>query len=426
MKLRKISTRGRESKTWFLDFRLHGRRQRIAGFTDKTASEELRRKIESLIASVGSGRPIEPELGRWAQHAPGRIRDRLRDLGLLGRLATEISRPLEQHLAEWRQSVIARGNTERHVELVVARASRVINGCGFRFFSDIVPSRVEEYLLQLRGDTPEKRGVSAQTSNFHLQAVKQFCRWMIADRRASDSPLIGVRPLNVRTDRRHDRRALSAVELQWLLQAAHDGPTHFGVHGPERALIYRIALETGLRRGEIESLTTRSFDINGPEPTVTVEAAYSKHRRRDVLPLRLALAEALKAHLMFKSPDAPVLNVPDRGRSARMIRADLKAARAAWLKQADDPDECKRRERSDFLATVDARGRHADFHALRHTFISGLARGGVHPKIAQGLARHGTIGLTLDHYTHVEDGHRSALEVLPEIKLATAAAEGAA
>jgi hypothetical protein len=37
-----------------------------------------------------------------------------------------------------------------------------------------------------------------------------------------------------------------------------------------------------------------------------------------------------------------------------------------------------------------------DLYALRHTFISNLAAGGVHPKTAQGLARHSTITLTMD------------------------------
>jgi len=35
----------------------------------------------------------------------------------------------------------------------------------------------------------------------------------------------------------------------------------------------------------------------------------------------------------------------------------------------------------------DSHGRVADFHPLRHTFISNLARAGVHPRNAQALAR---------------------------------------
>jgi hypothetical protein len=52
----------------------------------------------------------------------------------------------------------------------------------------------------------------------------------------------------------------------------------------------------------------------------------------------------------------------------------------------------------------DDNGRFADFHALRHTFISNLARAGVHPRNAQALARHSTIDLTMNVYTHVSMG----------------------
>jgi hypothetical protein len=68
-----------------------------------------------------------------------------------------------------------------------------------------------------------------------------------------------------------------------------------------------------------------------------------------------------------------------------------------------------------------ARGREADFHALRHTFISNLARAGVHPRNAQALARHSTIELTMGTYTHVEMGDlASDLEGLPAIVRAPA------
>jgi integrase len=43
----------------------------------------------------------------------------------------------------------------------------------------------------------------------------------------------------------------------------------------------------------------------------------------------------------------------------------------------------------------------ADFHALRHTFITELVRAGVAPKGAKKLARHSTITLTMDCYARV-------------------------
>ena len=56
----------------------------------------------------------------------------------------------------------------------------------------------------------------------------------------------------------------------------------------------------------------------------------------------------------------------------------------------------------------------ADFHSLRHTFVSNLTRGGVHPKNAQKLARHSTITLTMDRYSHTVLGDLATeLDVLP-------------
>ena len=70
----------------------------------------------------------------------------------------------------------------------------------------------------------------------------------------------------------------------------------------------------------------------------------------------------------------------------------------------------------------------ADFHSLRNTFVSNLAAGGVHPTLAQQLARHSTIALTLNRYTQFGLlDMNTALESLPNItfpKLQTMRATG--
>ena len=386
----------RRSPNYHVHFRDHlDTRRRVVAFTDKQASDELGRKIGKLVALVGAGERPDPQLARWIEKMPPHVRDKLAEWGILNERASAATKPLAVHLDDFRESLAARGNTIRHVDLVKSRARRVIDACRFTFWADIAPSKVETYLKHRRDGNGDKPGISAQTSNFHLQAVKQFCRWMVADRRAIESPIAHLKALNTRTDRRHDRRALTVDELGRLLRAAAGGPLRFGMTGPDRALLYRLAVETGLRRGEIASLTRFSFDLDGSEPTVTVAAAYSKHRREDVLPLRMELAEALRAHLAKKLPDAPAFKLPDRQHNAKMIRADLEAAGIPYRDDA---------------------GRVPDFHALRHTFITNLVRAGVKPKVAQSLARHGTIGLTMDRYSHsfVED-ERTALESLPTI-----------
>lgn len=73
------------------------------------------------------------------------------------------------------------------------------------------------------------------------------------------------------------------------------------------------------------------------------------------------------------------------------------------------------------LAYRDHAGLVADFHSLRHTFISNLARAGVHPKLAQSLARHSDINLTMSRYTHTTRGEQSeALAALPDLSLPVA------
>ena len=43
----------------------------------------------------------------------------------------------------------------------------------------------------------------------------------------------------------------------------------------------------------------------------------------------------------------------------------------------------------------------ADFHSLRHSYLTNLTKSGAHVKVIQELARHSTIRLTMDRYSHV-------------------------
>jgi Phage integrase family len=171
-----------------------------------------------------------------------------------------------------------------------------------------------------------------------------------------------------------------------------------------------------LRANELRSLTRSSFSLEGDEPTVTVEAAYSKRRREDELPLRPETVCLLRTHLAKKLPSAKAFNFPRKEDTADMLRADLAAARAKWIDEATQSADRVEREGSSMLAYRDHAGLVADFHSLRHTFISNLARAGVHPKLAQSLARHSDINLTMSRYTHTTRGEQhEALAALPEL-----------
>jgi integrase len=147
-----------------------------------------------------------------------------------------------------------------------------------------------------------------------------------------------------------------------------------------------------------------------------VAAAYSKHRREDVVPLRPDLADGMVDYVAGRPPMDRLFHVPHK--SARMLAADLRQARAMWIRETPNRTERRTRRESSFLTVHDPLGRVVDFHALRHTFITRLARSGVAPAVAKTLARHSTIVLTMDHYTHtlIED-ERAALDRLPALRL---------
>ena len=161
--------------------------------------------------------------------------------------------------------------------------------------------------------------------------------------------------------------------------------------GPQRAMLYHLAIETGLRRKELASLTTSSFDWKAC--SVTVQAAYSKRRRLDVLPLRQKTAMKLQEHLSGKLPSTQAFDLPQK--TSNMLKADLADAGIDYVNDA---------------------GQYADFHSLRHTTGSWLAANNVHPKVAQSIMRHSDINLTMSRYTHTLTGQEAeAIESLPDL-----------
>jgi len=401
---------GRSTQKWYGEYRdLKGKRRKVSLSRDKRASQEALSDLEDAITKASANMAVSPEdLPPMVKKAFFKL---LKEAGHKDSLIENAQKPLKAHLEDWHASLLAKGNTKKHSDLLLKRAKRLIRECRFVLWSDLSASKTHTYLADLRNG---KDNISIQTSNFYLQAVKQFVRWMVRDGRAASNPLEHLQGGNVKLDRRHERRALSYEELAFLIQATKNGAKRMGMIAADRFMLYRLTVETGLRVNELRSLKPESFNLDAEPPTVTVAAAYSKHRREDVLLLRPKLAKDLETWLSKRPKRKPVFKIPEK--PARMLKADLEAARKTWIEKAENDKEKKKRQASDFLKYTDTDGRVADFHALRHTFITNLARGNVNPKTAQTLARHSTITLTMDRYSHVSNGEAAkALEALPEL-----------
>jgi integrase len=379
----------------------------VPGFTDKGQTEELGRKIEKLSAFRMNSESPDKELSRWLDKLCATIRKRLGEIGLIDGRTAAASRLLNDHVADFHTALLVKGVTPAHGKLTKRRILAVFEGCGFRLWSDLHAVKIEQYLADRRakGDWRIRR-LSNQSSNYYLQAVQQFARWMVKNKRATSSVVDDLSPLNAAVDRQRHRRALSIDELRHLLAVTLTGPESFGVSGTERAMLYRLAVESGLRSNELRSLTRSSFRFGSKLTTVIVEAVNSKRRRRDELPIRVTTAVELKKYLANNWAGVNAFVLPRADQMADMIRRDLKAARQTWLNGATTPQDRTERERSTFLAERNEDGHVFDFHSLRHTFLTNLVRSGVHPKLAQQLARHSTIVLTMDRYSHVTLGEQ--------------------
>ncbi len=234
------------------------------------------------------------------------------------------------------------------------------------------------------------------------------------DDRADRNPLQSLKPLNAEVEDHRQRRCLPDDEFQEFLAATHNGKTLKRICGPDRFMLYLVDGWTGLRAQELASLRPESFQLDGTEPAVTVQAGYSKHQREDVLSLRADLADLLRDWMRDRTVGERLWPGAWWNKAAEMVQADLDAANKKWVGEAADEEEGRRREQSGRFAYCDADGRFYDFHSLRGQFISTMENAGVCLKTLQARARHSRVETTLKHYVWVQLADvRSALDSLP-------------
>ena len=328
---------------------------RASGYTDKGKSLDLARKLEK-----GEATP-----------------DHLKYRKTL----------LTEHLEAFKQHLEAQNDSPKHVQQTYNRIKAILDGCGWQRERNVSLPALENWLAEQRDDGE----FGIQTSNYYGRDFKSFMTWLVDNHRAERNPVARFVPLNSETDDKRERRVLSDDDFAKLIEAAVTGEPYRRVNGLDRAMLYIVASNSGLRCSELASLTAESFDLDGGK--VIVRAAHSKRRREDQQPIRPDLIAMLRLWLPGRT--GKLWPGSWWNTAAAMLQIDLQAAEIPY---------------------TDDRGHYYDFHALRHQFISQLSRAGVPPKVSQVLARHSTIQLTMDRYSHpLTDDVRAALDKLPPL-----------
>ncbi len=291
---------------------------------------------------------------------------RERQMEQSGMLAPESLRkaaqsPLEEHLNGYIADLNALDRDDQYIHDLETRIRRLMKECPWTLFRDITSDSFQKWRVKTKR--------SPKTLNEYLSSMSSFINWMVKNERVTKNPLQHVEKIPSNGKQVRPRRALNDDEMARLLE----------VCGP-RAVLYRTAVQTGIRRGEFRAMERNDIQIQGETASIKLRASTTKNRKQTVIALRPEVREAI-ASLLEQTPGrvtkvfAPLLPKMDKWRS------DLKAAGIPY---------------------IDGEGRRADFHSLRYTLATNLAKAGIAPRVAMEIMRHSDMRLTMKTYTDTE------------------------
>jgi integrase len=351
--------------------------------------------------------------------------------------------PLAKHFDAYERHLRAKGGEPRRIAMVRKRLERLARECRFSRLHQLSAAAVERWLVD-----QAEAGLSAATRNGYRESAVCFGNWCRRTNRLTQNAFADLPRADQNADRRHHRRALTEEELLRLLKVARlrplaeygrtitkkelaagrtrrgratwnrepltvddiDGAVERATKalkdnpeliadlertGQERALIYKTLALTGLRKGELASLTVGQLDLDGRVAYAALDAADEKNRKGSSIPLRADLAAELSSWLAER-----LARVQDEARTGRRpIPARLPASTPLFKV----PSGLTRILDRDFavagIPKRDDRNRVVDVHALRVTFGTHLCAAGVPLRTAQAAMRHSKPELTANVYT---------------------------
>jgi integrase len=192
--------------------------------------------------------------------------------------------------------------------------------CAFGTLADLRREPLERWLAQQTAG-----GMGARTRNSYLCSALAFCNWCVEVGRLALNPFVAVPRADEKADPRRKRRAMTEAELVNLLAVARERPLLEALtvrRGPrkgeryadvrpevrerlerlgrERALIYKTLVLSGLRKGELTSLTVAHLHLDDAVPYADLDAADEKNREGSEIAIRDDLAADLRGWLADK------------------------------------------------------------------------------------------------------------------------------
>ena len=351
--------------------------------------------------------------------------------------------PLSRHLDAYERHLRAKSGDPRRISMLRRRLERLARDCRFSRLNKMSAGPIERWLVD-----QTDAGMAAATRNTYREAAVCFGNWCRRTHRLTYNPFADVPRADQNADRRHQRRALTEAELMRLLKVARlrplaeigreitskktdpkrpprsratwkrkpltienldaavkrargalkDNPdliARLERTGRQRALIYKTLVLTGLRKGELASLTVGQLEFGGPVAYAILNAADEKNRQGSDIPLRADLVTELSSWLGEQ--------LDELQEQARKSEQPIPARLPASTRLFHIPSGLTRiLDRDLAVAGIpkrDERNRVVDVHALRVTFGTHLCAAGVPLRTAQAAMRHSKPELTANIYT---------------------------
>ena len=347
-------------------------RRRSRSVTCKT-KREAERELARILHEIETGQYLQPETITVAEY-------------------------LQRWLSDAAKPSVRRATYSRY-EVAVRR--HITPALGSMPLQKLRPLHLQRLYADLVDDGMAPAGVRRVHSALHV-ALGQAVRWRMLMLNPADGvtlPKLAAREV----------RVLDAAETARLLAAAERPDAQ---HRARLRAPLMVTVGTGLRRGELLGLRWCDIDFKTGSLAVVqtlredgqglyVESPKTARGRR-----RIALSEtiiaALRAHRVEQ--DAERLKAGPAWREGNYVFAALGGgpwapsnfgrAFRALLRRTGGRDDAGRP-----IPPLVCR-----FHDLRHTHASQLLACGVHPKVVSERLGHGSIGITLDTYSHLLPG----------------------
>lgn len=263
--------------------------------------------------------------------------------------------------------------------------------------------------LQIQGmiNRAKKNGYEWETQNkIRVLMIDMFNRAM-EDNYLVRNPAKGARTASVKPD--DERRVLTTEEQAYFFEAAA---------GTFYANLFVVAVNTGLRPGELFALTENDIDFDNKQISVTKTLLYEKFDEDEgktfhigppktktsvrLVPMNKHCITALKRQIVqkkviarrnVKPTEFPDLLFTTRFNTPLNVTVYNDAISKIILEINIMRDDLEQMEKF-------------SGHTFRHTFATRCIESGVKPKVLQSYLGHATLQMTMDLYVHTTDNHK--------------------